>query len=213
MRTSTLRSLKAKTMLMPEDMTDEELENVLRKPLDGSQLTLPEYGEYKREQNRRNKDEVTYSEQKLERSRRLARERTKLDAKTDNGLWNAIIRLQHKDGVLYRTGCVERRKAGDLFQVYATWDYGEKDEDIDIQFSRKLPAYVKEICVELGYRMHKQTPFTGVDFRDPDYDLTQYDNPATQATHTEPLSLRDEQRGPAPAREYGRSEQLRKLVE
>lgn len=35
----------------------------------------------------------------------------------------------------------------------------------------------------------------------------------TIARHTEPLSLRDEQREPAPAREYERNEQLGKLVE
>lgn len=156
---------------------------------------------------------MTISEQRLERSQRLARERLILSAKTENGLWNCIIRLHHKDGVLYRQGYIEKRKAGDLFQQYTTWNYGEEDDNCDIVFSRKLPEYVKEICEDLGFRMSRQTPLTGINHRHPDYDLEQYDNPTIQATHTEPLSLRDEQREPAPTREYGRSEQLRKLVE
>ncbi len=55
MRQSTLRSLKAKMKLMPEKMTDEDLDSILNQPIEISRLTCPEYGEYKREQNRRKK--------------------------------------------------------------------------------------------------------------------------------------------------------------
>lgn len=48
MRNSTLRSLKAKMKLMPEKMTDEDLDSILTTPMNISRLTLPEYGEYKR---------------------------------------------------------------------------------------------------------------------------------------------------------------------
>lgn len=55
MRESTLRSLKAKTRLLPANATDEDLEEILTNPIIKDRLTLPEYGEYKREQNRRQK--------------------------------------------------------------------------------------------------------------------------------------------------------------
>ena len=152
---------------------------------------------------------MTISEQRLERSRRLARERLVLSAKTENEIWCCTIRLHHKDGVHYRQGYIEKRKAGDLLKQYATWSYGEKDDNCDIVFSRKLPGYVKEICEDLGFRMSRRTPLTGINHRHPDYDLEQYDNTGNQ----DPLDLDAEQREPAPVREYDRNEQLRKLAE
>lgn len=117
-------------------------------------------------------NQMTISQQRLERSRRLKRERVRLDDKTENNKWYIHIHLHHKDGVLSRKGYIEKQNVGRLYKQYATWDYGERDDTI--KFSRKVPEYVKEMCVELGLRMKRQTPFTGIDFRDPDYDLEQY---------------------------------------
>lgn len=118
---------------------------------------------------------MSLSQQERERSRRLARERLRLDDKTENHIWHIHIHLHHKDGVLYRQGYIEKQTVGRLYQQYATWDYGEQDNNRDIKFSKDIPAYVKEMCIDLGIRMGKQTPLTGIDNRDLDYDLTQYE--------------------------------------
>lgn len=112
---------------------------------------------------------MSLSKQGLEQSRRLSRERLKLDDKTDNEVWYLRIHLRYKDGILYRQGYIEKQTVGRLYQVYARWDYGVRDDNSDIAFSKNIPAYVKERCIDLGIRMGTTTPLTGIDHRDPDY--------------------------------------------
>lgn len=90
---------------------------------------------------------------------------------TENRLWSVAISLELEAGVLLRKGTVGRRQPDGSVKNVASWDYGERDDDSDIQFKvGKLPQYIQDICIDLGVILSNRFPFTGIEYADPDYD-------------------------------------------
>ncbi len=90
---------------------------------------------------------------------------------TDNDLWYMAIDLELEGGTLLRKGVVGRRQKNGSRKTVASWDYGERDEDNEINFQGdKLPKYVQDICIDLGSILGRRFPHTGIDHADPDYD-------------------------------------------